>query len=61
MPQVVSTDDGLEFAGRVNDALFLLDVAHKTHVAQRDINALGVLDRALQNVKARVARIMARE
>jgi hypothetical protein len=60
-PQVLSTDTGLEFAGRVTDALSRLGVAHKTHVGQRDVNALGVLDRAMQNVKARMARTMARQ
>ena len=59
-PQVLSTDEGTEFGGAVGDLLQSLGIAHRTHVGKQDINALGVLDRALQNVKARLARMMAR-
>ena len=61
LPQVISTDEGVEFGGAVGRLLQSLNIAHRTHVAKQDINALGVLDRALQNVKARLARIMARD
>eukprot|EP00969_Alexandrium_andersonii_P211153 9325706-Alexandrium_andersonii.AAC.1 len=37
-----------------------MGVAHKTHTSRQDVNALSVLDRALQNVKARLARAMAK-
>ena len=59
-PQVLSTDDGSEFTQHVDDYLQSADLAHKTHVAKQDVNALAVEDRALQNSKARMAIIMAR-
>ena len=60
-PQVIATDEGVEFGGAAGRLLQSRNIAHKTHVGKQDINALGVLDRALQNVKARLARIMARD
>ena len=59
-PQVLSTDGGAEFTQQVDDLLGAPGIAHKAHVSKQDVNALSVLDRALQNVKARLARIMAR-
>lgn len=59
-PQVLSTDDGTEFSQHVDDFLQSAGIAHKQHVGKNDVNALAVLDRALQNIKARLARLMAR-
>ena len=59
-PQVLSTDGGAEFARHVADYLASAGIAHKTHVAKQDVNALAVEDRTLQNIKARMSRIMAR-
>ena len=59
-PQVLATDDGAEFTQHAEDVLNSLGIAHKTHTSKQDVNALSVLDRALQNVKARLARTMAR-
>ena len=58
-PKVVSTDDGNEFAVL---AKYLKDrgIGHKVSVSDRDVNALAVLDRAVQDVKQRYTRMMAR-
>lgn len=58
-PIVVSTDDGGEYA---NFSTYLKEkgIGHKVHVADRDVNALAVLDRAVQDVKQRFTRILAR-
>ena len=58
-PKVLSTDDGNEFAVL---ATYLKDrgIGHKVSVSDRDVNALAVLDRAVQDVKQRFTRMMAR-
>jgi hypothetical protein len=58
-PKVVSTDDGLE---HTELATYLKDkgIGHKVSVADRDVNALAVLDRAVQDVKQRFTRMVAR-
>ena len=58
-PKVVSTDDGNEHAVL---AKYLKDkgIGHKVSVADRDVNALAVLDRAVQDVKQRFTRLLAR-
>ena len=58
-PKVISTDDGGEYA-ELATWLQTKGIGHKVHVADRDVNALAVLDRAVQDVKARFTRIMAR-
>ena len=58
-PITVSTDDGNEYAEL---ATYLKDkgIGHKVSVSDRDVNALAVLDRAVQDVKQRFTRLMAR-
>ena len=58
-PKVVSTDDGLEYTEL---ATHLKDkgIGHKVSIADRDVNALAVVDRAVQDVKQRFTRMMAR-
>ena len=58
-PKVLSTDDGNEYAVL---ATYLKDkgIGHKVSVADRDVNALALLDRAVQDVKQRFTRMMAR-
>ena len=46
-PQVLSTDDGSEFTQHVEDYLQTAGIAHKTHVAKQDVNALAVAPRVL--------------
>ena len=57
-PKVLSTDDGLEYQ-TLGPWLQEQGIGHRTSVADTDKNALGVLDRAVQDVKARLARILA--
>jgi hypothetical protein len=58
-PKVLSTDDGKEYAEL---ATYLKEkgIGHKVSVSDRDVNALAVLDRAVQDVKQRFTRMMAR-
>ena len=58
-PKIVSPDDGNEHAEL---ATYLKDkgIRHKVSVSDRDVNALDVLDRAVQDVKQRFTRLMAR-
>ena len=58
-PKVVSTDDGNEYA-ELAVYLKTKGIGHKVSVADRDVNALAVLDRAVQDVKQRFTRTMAR-
>ena len=57
-PKVVSTDTGLEYE-QLSDYLKEKGIGHKQSVADQDKNALAVLDRAVQDVKARFSRILA--
>ena len=57
-PKVLSSDDDLGFQ-TLSAWLKEQGIGHKQHVADQDKNALAVLDRAVQDVKARFARILA--
>ena len=57
-PKVLSTDAGLEYE-ELSPWLKEKGIAHKQSTADTDKNALAVLDRAVQDVKARFARILA--
>ena len=57
-PKVVSSDDGLEYT-QLSDYLKEKGIGHKQSTADTDKNALAVLDRAVQDVKARFSRILA--
>ena len=57
-PRVVSSDDDLGFA-TLSPWLKEQGIGHKQSVADIDKNALAVLDRAVQDVKARFSRILA--
>jgi len=59
IPKVVSTDDGLEY-NELATYLKEKGIGHKVHVSNRDVNALAVLDRAVQDVKQRFTRLLAR-
>ena len=48
-PAVVSTDDGSEYS-ELAGWLQAQGIAHKTSVADREVNALAILDRAVQDV-----------
>ena len=57
-PKVVSSDDGLEYT-QLTDYLKEKGIGHKQSTADTDKNALAVLERAVQDVKARFSRILA--
>ena len=58
-PKVVSTDDGLEY-NTLSSWLQDQGIGHKQSTSDTDKNALAVLDRAVQDVKERFVRIIAR-
>ena len=58
-PQFISTDAGEEFKGPVDTLLQHRDIVHRTRPVG-DVNALSVVDRAIQNLKQRLARSLAK-
>ena len=56
---MVSTDDGLEY-NTLSSWLQDQGIGHKQSTSDSDKNALAVLDRAVQDVKERFVRIIAR-
>ena len=58
-PKVVSTDDGGEYTA-LGTWLLEKAIAHKTHVSDRDVNSIALLDRCVQDIKQRLSRILAR-
>jgi hypothetical protein len=59
-PSVISTDKGNEFVGVVQELLDEKTIIHKTKDPQ-DANALGVVDRAIQTLKKRLAESLSDE
>ena len=57
-PKVVSTDDGLEYT-TLSQWLKEQQIGHKQSTADTDKQALSILDRAVQDTKARFSRILA--
>ena len=53
-PEVISTDKGNEWVGPVDALLDAKGIIRRTK-DPRDVNALGVVDRAIQNLKQRLA------
>ncbi|MCP3899441.1 MAG: hypothetical protein GY707_07000, partial [Desulfobacteraceae bacterium] len=58
-PKVISSDNGNEFLGPVSELLRREDVVQRFK-AVNDTNALGVVDRAIQTLKQRLAEMAAR-
>ncbi len=59
-PEVISTDKGNEFTGAVQSMLDAKGIIRRTKDPQ-DVNALGVVDRAIQNLKKRLAESLSAE
>ena len=59
-PEVISTDKGNEWTGAVQDMLDAKGIIRRTKDPQ-DVNALGVVDRAIQNLKKRLAESLSAE
>jgi hypothetical protein len=59
-PEVISTDKGNEFTGAVQDMLDAKGIIRRSKDPQ-DVNALGVVDRAIQNLKKRLAESLSAE
>ena len=51
----VSTDFGNEFTGAVNDVLETAGTIHKLKSSPSDVNALAVIDRAIQTIRKRLS------
>jgi hypothetical protein len=58
MPTFLLTDQGAEFKGPVDALLQRLNVVHRDK-RPIDVNGLAVLDRAIQELKGRIARLLA--
>jgi len=58
-PKVISSDSGSEFHGPVSDLLADKGIAQRFK-AVGDVNALGLVDRAVQTLKAKIAEISSR-
>ena len=59
-PKVISSDQGNEFLGPVTTMLERRKIAQRFK-AVGDVNALGVVDKAIQTIKKTMARIMSKE
>ena len=59
-PKIMSSDQGNEFTGPVATLLKGRDIAQKFKEVG-DPNALSVVDRAIQNIKKRIAQILSRD
>ena len=59
-PKIISSDNGKEFLGPVTTMLQKRDIAQKFKEVG-DINALGVVDKAIQTLKKNMARILTDE
>jgi hypothetical protein len=53
---VIASDGGSEFTGPVADMLFDRGIAHRVK-APGDVNSLGVVDRAIQSLKTKLAEL----
>ena len=60
-PTVLSSDKGNEFTGPVDELLEEKNITHRTKGEKYDPNVLAVVDRAIQNLKARLAESLADE
>ena len=59
-PEVISTDRGGEWLGAVQDMLHAKGIIRRTK-DPRDVNAIAVVDRVIQNLKTRLAESLSEE
>jgi len=59
-PTIISSDNGQEFLGPVSTMLKARNITQKFKEVG-DVNALSVVDRAIQNIKKRIAQILSRD
>ncbi len=60
-PTIISSDKGNEFTGSVDELLEEKNITHRTKGEKYDPNVLAVVDRAIQNLKTRLAESLADE
>ena len=60
IPTIISSDNGQEFLGPVSNMLKARNITQKFKEVG-DVNALSVVDRAIQNIKKRIAQILSRD
>ncbi len=60
-PTILSSDKGNEFTGVVDELLEEKNITHRTKGEKYDPNVLAVVDRAIQNLKTRLAESLADE
>ena len=59
-PKVISSDNGKEFLGPVSTMLERRKIVQRFK-AVGDVNALGVVDKAIQTIKKTMARLMSKD
>jgi hypothetical protein len=59
MPDVIFSDQGMEFVGTVAKLLQEKSIVHTTRDSKYDVNALGVIDKTIQNFKLRLTKRIA--
>ena len=59
IPTIISSDKGNEFTGAVERLLEEKEIIHRTKREKYDPNVLAVVDRAIQNLKRRLAESLA--
>ncbi len=59
IPTIISSDKGNEFTGAVERLLEEKEIIHRTKREKYDPNVLAVVDRAIQNLKSRLAESLA--
>ena len=59
-PKVISSDKGNEFLGPVSTMLERKNIVQRFKIVG-DVNALGVVDKAIQTIKKTMARLMAKD
>jgi hypothetical protein len=58
-PKIISSDKGNEFAANVQALLDERNIIHRAKEEKHDVNVLAVVDRAIQNIKKRLAESLA--
>ena len=58
-PEQIFSDAGNEFVGATAALLAEKGIVHQTRSEKHDVNVLAVIDRAIQNLKGRLAKVIA--
>ena len=61
LPDVIFSDAGNEFVGDTARLMEQKGIVHQTRSEKHDMNVLAVIDRVIQNLKGRLAKVIAAE